>query len=319
MRTNFQKNIKRFCTLGIMLIAIPALLFAETVGVFYNSNIEQIKFAAADVKSALESKGFKVEMNDLSRLKASYSNKKVVIALASEIEVTKLLAVEGGTIPNSLGEQAYALRTTHKKQTSFWVVGGDANGAMYGGLQVAENVKFDGFTKDYNTQESPDFLNRGAKLNLPFDRRLPTYWGDFAEASARNAIPHVWDMNFWTNWFDDMARNRYNVLSVWVQSPFPALVKVVDYPKACLPSIEGFDGYKNEMNIDQRIEFWRKVIKYAHDRGFKFYLFCWNVDPDYAKDQYSFINKKESNLATIDYTNKSMTALLNISPELDGF
>lgn len=309
----------QLCTLVLLLFAFPTFLFAETVGIFSNNSIPQIKFAANDVKTALESKGFKVEMNELSKLKSNYSLKKIVIALDSDKNSIKLLEAEGGNAPTGLGEQAYSLLTTSNKATSYWIIGGDTNGAMYGGFQVAENIKFDGFTKENNNQEAPDILNRGAKLNLPFDRRLPTYWGDFAETSARNAIPHVWDMNFWTNWFDNMARNRYNVLSVWVQSPFPALVKVADYPKACLPSIEGFDGYKNDMNIDQRIDYWRKVIQYAHDRGFKFYFFCWNVDPDYAKDQYSHINKLESNLATIDYTNKSMTALLNTYPELDGF
>jgi len=244
-----QRIISRICIFCLLAFSAPITIFAETVGVFFNSNIEQIKFAAADVKAGLEAKGFTVEMLDLSSLTDIYSHKKIVITLAADNTATSILIKQGGTIPSGLGEQAYTLRTTTKEQTSYWVFGGDANGAMYGGLQVAENVKFDGFAKEYNNQESPDMLNRGTKLNLPFDRRLPTYWGDFAEASARNAIPHVWDMNFWTNGFDNMARNRYNVLSVWVQSPFPALVKVADYPKACLPSIEGFDGYKKILVI----------------------------------------------------------------------
>ena len=29
---------------------------------------------------------------------------------------------------------------------SYWVLGGDDNGAMYGGLQIAENINFNGFT-----------------------------------------------------------------------------------------------------------------------------------------------------------------------------
>jgi len=60
-------------------------------------------------------------------------------------------------------------------------------------------------------------------------------------------------------------------------------------------------------------------MTYAHNRGFTFYFFNWNVDADYAKDQYKEITKSESNLTTIDYTNKSMAALLATYPELDGF
>ena len=319
MRTKFQYNLKRLFVLCIMIIAIPALLFAETVGIFSNNSIAQIKFAANDVKTALESKGYKVEMNELSKLKSGYSNKKVVIALASNSDVAKVLTNEGGSIPTELGEQAYGLRTTNKNKSSYWVLGGDVNGTMYGGLQLAENITFDGFTGNYDELVSPNILERGAKLNMPLDRRIPTYSGYFSPTSAKKAIPHVWDMKFWEAWFDQQARNRFNLVSVWVHHPFPALVKVPGYELACLPNIEGFDGYVNNLNIEQRIAFWSDVIKYAHSRGFKFYFFCWNVCVDYAKDMYPEITATENNNTTIEYLGKSMTALLETYPELDGF
>jgi hypothetical protein len=152
----------------IMAIAIPTLVFAETVGIFSDNSIPQIKFAAGDVKAALESKGFKVEMNALSALKSGYKNAKVVIALASNDEVTKLLTSESGNIPTGLGEQAYGIRTTNSPQKSYWVLGGDENGAMYGGLQIAENIKFNGFKESYNSQESPAILKAGNKTQSSF-------------------------------------------------------------------------------------------------------------------------------------------------------
>jgi len=42
------------------------------------------------------------------------------------------------------------LRTTSKPQKAYWVLGGDANGAMYGGLQIAENIQFNKFEGTYN-------------------------------------------------------------------------------------------------------------------------------------------------------------------------
>jgi len=321
MKTNFQKNIKRLCPLVIMLIATPALLFAETVGVFSDNSISQIKFAANDVKSALESKGFKVEMNDLSKLKSSYSNKKIVIALESDKKIIMLFTEAGGKVPNGLGEQAYALQTITQKQNSYWVFGGDVNGAMYGGLQLAENITFDGLSGSYNEQVSPDFKQRGVKLNLPMDRRIPTYSGYMGNTSTQYAVKNVWDMKFWEAWFDQQARNRYNVLSVWVHHPFPALVKVPGYEKACLPSIEGFFGYADPtLTLEKRIAFWRQVMTYAHNRGFSFYFFCWNVCAEYAEDMYpGVITEKENNPTTLDYLSKSMKALLETYPELDGF
>lgn len=294
-------------------------LQAETVGLFYDSTIAQHKFAAGDIKAALEAKNFQVESRSLSSITSPYPNKKVVLALASNSSVTSELTSQGGSLPPSLGAQAYQIRTTTQGQTSYWVLGGDANGAMYGGLQIAENIQFNGFSGNYDERVNPNFLQRGLKLNLPLDARIPTYSGTNGPTSAKKAIPHVWDINFWKTWLDEQARNRYNVLSVWVQHPFPAIVKVPDYPLAALPSIEGYDGYKNNLNIDQRIAFWKEVMKYAHDRGFQFYFFCWNVAVDYAEDKYPAITDLESNNATITYLSKSMKALLETYPELDGF
>jgi hypothetical protein len=314
-----RKLMASICTVCFLTFAFPAVLFAEKVGVFFDSKVPQISFAAGDIKTALESKGFIAEMLDLSKLKSGYSNKKVVIALASNNELTKLFAAEGGATPSGLGEQSYALRTTTKSQTSYWVLGGDVNGSMYGALQVAENITFEGFPGNYNETVSPNILERGAKLNMPLDRRLPTYSGKFNATSSKKAIPHVWDMKFWETWIDEQARNRFNILSVWVHHPFPALVKVPGYEKACLPNIEGFDGYVNNLNLEQRIAFWKQVMTYAHSRGFKFYFFCWNVCVDYAQDQYPEIERNEKSNTTVDYLGKCMTALLETYPELDGF
>jgi len=208
MKANLKNRIVRLCTMGIMLIAIHGVLFAESVGIFSDNSVSQIKFAAGDIKSALELKGFTVEMFPLSALNSKYSKKKIVIALYSNAEVTKLLTMEGGNIPTVLGDQAYGIRTTSSKHKSYWVLGGDITGAMYGGLQIAENIKFNGYKETYNSQESPAILKRGIKLNLPFDEKSPTYETNSKGTSYQNAIPHLWDRTFWQSWFDEMARHR---------------------------------------------------------------------------------------------------------------
>lgn len=313
------KKMTRIVTVFFMAISLQTAIYAQTVGIFFNSSVEQIKFAANDIKVALESKSFTIEMLPISSLNSTYANKKVVITLASDNIVTGILTSEGGTLPTNLGEQAYGLRTTTNPQTSFWVLGGDENGAMYGALELSESITANGLGGTYNKQESPFLLNRGMKLNMPLDRRIPTYVGGWSSTSTGLAIPHVWDMTFWKKLIDQQARYRYNVLSVWVHHPFPALVKVADYPNASLPRIEGFNGYVSNLNHEQRVAFWREVMQHAHNRGMKFYFFNWNVYLDYAKDQYSAITNSPTNTTTIDYMYKSMKALIETYPELDGF
>jgi hypothetical protein len=313
-----RQSIFRKCLFLIPVITFPLLSFAKTVELFCNANVPQISFAANDIKNALQLKGFKVEVLPLSTLINSNAGKKVVIALATDASVIQVLANQGGAILPSLGEQAYAIRTTARNDT-YWAIGGDVNGAMYGGIQLSEYFSTNGLSGTYNNDEKPYLLNRGMKLNMPLDKNIPTYQGKWDTISARNALTHVWDITFWKKLIDHQARNRYNVLSVWLHHPFPALVKVDDYPKACLPGIEGFDGFSKALTHEQRVVYWREVMTYAHDHGMKFYFFNWNVFVDYADQQYPQLTREINNSATIDYTYKSVKALLETYPELDGY
>lgn len=303
----------------IPLGGMSTCLKAETVGLYYDPTQPQVAFAAGDIKAALEQRHYTVQSLALSSLNAAASGKKIVLAASGTSKTAALLAAQGGKPTNDLGPQAYALHTTTQPDISYWVQGGDVVGAMYGGFQIAEHIHEQGFDGRYATQEAPCLLHRGMKLNLPLDRRIPTYVGRWTSNSAKQAIPHVWDIAFWKTLIDQQARNRYNVLSVWVHHPFPALVKLADYPKVCLPRIEGFDGFIKEWSHEQRVAFWREVMRYAHDRGMKFYFFNWNIHLEHARDQYANLTEDPKNSATIDYMYKSMRALLETYPELDGF
>lgn len=310
-------------TCAILLVALPTLGMSETVGVFFAQDVAQIEFAAQEVKAALESKRFAVEMRPLSALTASYDRKKVVIALASDRSVSALLAAQKENQPTGLGAQAYGLRTTTTPQKSHWALGGDANGAMYGGLQLAENIRFEQFSGSYTLEESPTILRRGIKLNLPLDVNSVTYESSRKVSdSAKHAIPQVWDLSFWQTWFDEMARHRYNVVSVWNNHPFTSMIKLADYPDVAIQNVTGYDGYSKAMSIDQKIDHWRKVMAYAKSRGFEYYLVNWNIWTDGATGKYGITDDREkaaTDPATIAYMRQCMTKLLETYPDLDGF
>ncbi len=305
-------------TIALLLICSTSSS-AETVGLYYDAATPQIAFAAGDIKAALEKQKHSVETHALAALTKDSAGKKIVLALASDKAAASALSTQGSKTVGALGTQAYALRTTTQPELSYWVLGGDANGVMYGGLQVAENISAHGVGTSFEGDESPFLEHRGMKLNMPLDRRIPTYVGGWSSNSAKKAIPHVWDMAFWHKLIDQQARNRYNMLSVWVHHPFPSLVKLADYPKACLPNIEGFDGFVKELDHEQRVSFWREVMTYAHSRGMKFYFFNWNIYVDHAEDSYPDLKQDPKSKETIDYMSKSMRALVETYPELDGF
>jgi len=192
--------------------------------------------------------------------------------------------------------QAYAIRRVG--DDTLVVTGGYPVGTMYGVLDLAEQLTL---TRDWGKieakQSAPFIEKRGIKFNIPLDGRLPSY--DDTGDAAQNNIKEMWSEDFWHDYLDDLARNRYNVLSLWTKHPFPSLIKLKDFPKVALDDVYAYAGEitpevhkdwggidifdpKNlklvkRMTIDEKIAFWQHVMQYAHDRGIEIYLFTWNI------------------------------------------
>lgn len=290
----------------IIFGVMPGLLKGETICVFYNTEIPQHSFAANDIKSALELKSYSVQLINLTELSGGFSGKKIIIALASNSDVQTLMKSEGVLKPASLSEQAYALRTSTHPAKSYWVLGGDKNGTMYGGLQLAENIHFNGFDGIYNEEDSPYLKNRGVKFNIPLDFKAPTYFHSHGGTSHKLAIRNVWDMNFWITWFDEMARHRYNVLSLWHPHPFTSMINMEEeYPGIAINGVTGFDknGDKvkvNNLTINEKVDFWQGVMQYGKDRGFDIYFCTWNIFLNTAEGLHGLTDLPD-NQKTRDY------------------
>ena len=239
-------------------------------------------------------------------------------------------------IDEALGYEAYRIEVEGHAVT---VTGGDANGLMYGGLEVAEQIAFaNGMEGVHAAEGKPYVLNRGIKFNIPLDMRTPSYT-DAGDAAQLN-IENMWDMDFWTEYIDELARNRFNALSIWNLNPFPSMVKLADYPdvalddvwRTTLPLDGSYNGTATDMvrpehwenyevvktiTIDGKIDFWRGVMAYAHSRGVKFYVFTWNIYTYGEQGKYG-ITDDAANEVTRDYFRRSVQAMVETYPDLDG-
>ena len=97
------------------------------------------------------------------------------------------------------------------------VAGADAAGLIYGGLEVAEAIRLGMLPELKPGEHKPFIAQRGIKFNIPLDLRTPSY-SDFSDSSQAN-IPEMWSRDFWREFLSEMARHRYNVLSLWKQKP----------------------------------------------------------------------------------------------------
>jgi hypothetical protein len=139
-------------------------------------------------------------------------------------------------------------------------------------------------------------------MNIPLDARTPSF-DDSGDAAIKN-VATVWDWDFWVKYIDQMAINRYNVLSLWNPHPFPSMITLDEFPDVALSDVYTTNykptGYVNEMGdpqlvssivfdhlqlvkkitINEKISFWQKVMQYAKDRGIDIYWITWNICPN---------------------------------------
>ena len=218
------------------------------------------------------------------------------------------------------------------------VVGGGAPGALYGGLDVAEALRLGTTASLEPGLHSPHVAQRGIKFNIPLDLRTPSYT-DCSDAAQAN-IPEMWDREFWRTYLDELARHRYNVLSLWSLHPFPSLVKVPEYPEVALAdvwrtrvkleddfSFAGRDMVRPAMladhevvkrlSIEEKIEFWRWVMRHAKDRGIDVYVFTWNAFTFGAEGKHGITSDVE-NPITKAYFRASVRELITTYPLLAG-
>lgn len=313
--------------LVLLSIGRPALA-QPAVAIVHDQALPAAAFAAEDVRRAFAANGFRATDAAPSELAAQASPVQVVIATIAS-------PLPGQPAVSGLAPQGYAIRrVTRGAVSQWWAIGHDAAGAMYGGLELAEAIRIGRLEDTGDRQVAPHIARRGIKFNIPLDARSPSYSDDSTSAQAN--IGEMWSLEFWTQFLDEMARHRYNVLSLWSLSPFPSLVKVPEYPNVALADVkrrkgalwdatlQGRDMYDpaweletlKVMTIDEKIAFWRRVMEHAHDRGIEVSLFTWNTFVYGTETSGYGITAALDNPVTKDYVRRSVRALFNTYPLL---
>ena len=277
-----------------------------------------IRFSASDLKTILISKGAKVTLSPLSKIPQNPKGIYIVIAKDDSLVKSKLLTVGGNNFGN-LKEQAYVLRKIKTIfSAGYWVLGGDRVGAMYGGIHLGELLKA-GMLADLKDEvHSPYIAKRGLKFNIPLDIRQPSHGENWSEStSPQTNIEHMWDINFWIEYLDVLARQRYNVLSLWNKHPFPSLVKLDDYPDVALDDVYNADGKVKNMRHAEKIALWQKIMDLAWERGIEVYIITWNIHMNGTEGKYG-ITESHDNNTTKDYLRKSVKQAFLTYPRLAG-
>ncbi|HEU5134628.1 MAG TPA: hypothetical protein VFU13_05740 [Steroidobacteraceae bacterium] len=289
-------------------------------------------FAANDIEAALRAREITVRREDRRQLN-SVTRERVRIRF---IDADRWAAAQ--KLP-SIAAEGFALRRqSFEGHEDLFIIARDAGGAMYGGLELAEQIQLRGVEGVTDTDRNPHMAMRGTKFNIPLDLRNPSY-SDMSDSAQEN-IATVWDFEFWRAYLDTLARDRYNFVSLWNLHPFPSMVKVPEFPDVALKDVWrskiAFDeDYSTrtvglvtpamlankeivaQLSMEQKIDFWRRVMRYAKDRNIDFHVMTWNVFT-YGVDGKYGITDAIDNPKTVDYYRASVREMFRTYPLLRG-
>lgn len=278
------------------------------------SDDPKIEFAVKEIISACAEKGITVNLS-------SAGNARIIMEIEPDLNILK---PEGFVIS--------------KVRNKIYMKGADAAGAMYGGLELAEQLKLYGINGIRETIQNPYMELRGTKFNIPLDVRTPSY-SDAGDPAQHN-IPEMWNLDFWTEYIDNLARYRFNFISLWSLHPFPSMVRVPDYPDIALndvmrSTVEWEENYHlhgtgldtpeilanpeivRKMTIDEKMDFWREVMRYAKSRNIDICIVTWNIFVNGTDGKYG-ITDDIDNPVTRDYFKKSVKQMFVTYPDLAG-
>ena len=302
------------CLISLILILASCSNQKTKISIYKNSEDPEIQFAIDELTADLIKKGIEVIIGENEN---------------SDIIFTKQ------TDAADLKPEGFSIKLEGER---IKVTGADAAGAMYGGLELAEQIKLFGIEGVKEAQQNPYMEHRGTKFNIPLDVRTPSYT-DVSDA-AQNNIVEMWNPEFWKEYIDNLARYRFNTISLWSLHPFPSMVKVAEYPDVALNDVQrstvdwkedydlegtGFDAPEivnnveviKVMTIDEKIEFWKNIMKYAKDRNIDFYVVTWNIFVNGTDGKYG-ITDDINNKITRDYFRKSVKQMFVTYPDLAG-
>jgi hypothetical protein len=334
-----ESALRKFSFLPFAIVCLSNCA-AGAVGssLFYDRDVPQVVFGASEIRKAYAAAGKSLIESGIDRATADTSGIRIAI-VSGPAESARLSASFGVAPMKNSPAQSYAIRRqVHDGKTLVVVLGADATGAMYGALDVAESLRLGSFDALTDSDHAPHIERRGIKFNCPLDARTPSYSDN--NFAAQQNIAEMWSLDFWSEFLDEMARHRYNVLSLWNLHPFPSIVKVPEYPDVALddvkrtlvPMDDTFSHNGNDMvrpdmlakletlkkmPIQDKIAFWRTVMQYAHNRGIEVYWFTWNIFTWGAEGKYG-ITSKQDNKNTIDYFRASVRETVLTYPLLDG-
>ncbi len=279
---------------------------AQNITIVRDAKAPRAQYGAEKLSETATAKGFKVTFADKTPKK---SKDKVIVIGEKGTDFWKQNSKNAKIDDNKLTKkEGFQIRT---QKNFIYIEGTDATGALYGAMELADQIKISGeIPSEINIEDSPEMVLRGSCIGMQKTTYLPGR-DVYEYPYTPETFPWFYDKQLWTKYLDMMVDNRLNSLYLWNGHPFASLVKLKEYPFALEVSEEDFK--KNE-------EIYKYLTVEANKRGIWVIQMFYNIIVSKPfSEHYNIKTQDRSRPLTpeiADYTKKSITAFIEKYPNV---
>jgi hypothetical protein len=311
------RSFWKSCTAGCLLLAClllaglafagpPAKGPARTI-VLPQGAHPRLRFGAERLRAALQKAGYQVSITEQARL----SGKKDLIIVGRVTDALLRQAATSFHAPaaKAPGKEGFVVSSGDKNTVV--ISGADDSGALYGCLELAEQVQTQGkLPEKISLTDQPEMVMRGACIGV----QKPTYLPGrqvYEYPYTPESFPWFYDKQLWVKYLDMLVDNRMNSLYLWNGHPFASLVRLKEYPYAV--EVDEATFRKNE-------EMFRFLTEEADKRGIWVIQMFYNIIVSKPFAEHHGIKTQDRNRPITpllaDYTRKSIAAFVEKYPNV---
>lgn len=263
-------------------------------------------FGIENLSNFLTTKEFKVEKS----LLANFNQDEISVVVGEMTDSLFVAYLEKNQLKPSgyLKAEGYHI---YKKGNTYVVAGADPSGALYGSLELKQQINKNGkLPESIDITDQPEMVMRGTCIGLQKPVYLPgreVYEYPYTPES----FPWFYDKELWAKYLDMMVENRYNALYLWNGHPFASLVKLEDYPYA----VE-----VDDVTFEKNREMFAFLTEEADKRGIWVIQMFYNIIVSKPFAEHNGLKTQDRSRPIIpvisDYTRKSIAAFIENYPNV---
>ncbi|WP_426329472.1 alpha-d-galacturonidase [Pedobacter sp. R-06] len=275
--------------------------------VISTENHIRVRFGAEKLSKALAKLNYSTKIEQKDKLSTTY-NAIAIGVFSDKLFINNLPAAIKNKI-STTQKEGFHIYTG--KNGALYIIGNDASGALYGCIELADQIKGSGkLPAQLALSDQPEMVLRGTCIGLQKPDYLPGH-DVYEYPYTPETFPWLYDKALWIKYLDMMVENRYNSLYLWNGHPFSSLLRLKDYPYAV--EVDDATLKKNE-------EIFQFLTKEADKRGIWVIQMFYNIIiPKPFADKHG-LKTQDRNRPIIpliaDYTRKSIASFVEKYPNV---